>query len=101
MDSEGRFRFDSRDVPGSVARWRALLASDGVVLDQVEREFWAQVKRFRGYGLSPTTSMPTITFPSSISTCSSGTLTWPTSLKCRSGACAIRWSTCSACRRGF
>ena len=51
---QGWFKFNSRDVPGSIARWRATLTSDSRVLDQIEREFWAQVEWFRNYGLEPT-----------------------------------------------
>lgn len=54
VDAGGWFQFDNRDVPGSVARLRARVASDRQVLGQVEREFWAQVERFRGLGLEPT-----------------------------------------------
>jgi predicted glycoside hydrolase/deacetylase ChbG (UPF0249 family) len=54
VDEEGRFRFDTRDVPGSMARLRKVITEDSQVLDQIEREFWAQLERFQGFGLAVT-----------------------------------------------
>ena len=51
--SDGQFSFDSRDVPGSMGRWRTMITSDSRILDQIEREFWAQVERFCSFGLKP------------------------------------------------
>ena len=50
-DEEGCFRFETHDIPGSTARLRKAIAEDRQILDQIEREFWAQVERFRSFGL--------------------------------------------------
>ena len=51
VDDEGYFRFETHDIPGSIARLRKAITEDRRILDQIEREFWAQVERFRSFGL--------------------------------------------------
>jgi len=51
VDGEGYFKFESRDIPGSIAWLRGAITADQHILDQIEWEFWAQVERFRSFGL--------------------------------------------------
>ena len=51
-DETGTFRFDSTNMPASIARLRTLVSSEKQFLDQVEREFWAQVEQFHHLGLA-------------------------------------------------
>ncbi len=51
VNEEGFFLFDSNDVSGSMRRLRTTILENHQVLEQVEREFLAQVGRFRSYGL--------------------------------------------------
>jgi len=51
VDEEGCFRFDTHNVPGSIVRFRRAITEDCQMLDQIEREFWAQVERFQSFGL--------------------------------------------------
>ena len=50
-DETGTFRFDSSNMPASIARLRTLVSSEKQFLGQVEREFWAQVEQFNHLGL--------------------------------------------------
>ena len=51
VNEEGHFKFDANDVPGSMAWLRKAITENGQILDQIQREFWAQVARFRSFGL--------------------------------------------------
>ena len=52
-DETGTFRFDSTNMPAFIARLRTLVSSEKQFLDQIEREFWAQVEQFHHLGLTP------------------------------------------------
>jgi predicted glycoside hydrolase/deacetylase ChbG (UPF0249 family) len=54
VDDEGHFRFDTHDIPGSIARLRKAITTDHHILGQIEREFWGQVERFQSLGLKVT-----------------------------------------------
>jgi predicted glycoside hydrolase/deacetylase ChbG (UPF0249 family) len=54
VDEEGRFTFESQGVASSIARFRTMLEENPQFLDQVEREFWAQVEKFHSLGLRVT-----------------------------------------------
>ena len=51
VDEDGRFVFNSDDVPGSIRNLRNKIAKNSHILEQIEFEFYAQVERFRGFGL--------------------------------------------------
>lgn len=51
VNQDGRFLFDGNNMPDSIRRLRSSIADNPLVLLQVEREFRAQVARFREFGL--------------------------------------------------
>ena len=51
VDEEGRFRFETHNIAGSMTRLRTAITENRRILNQVEREFWAQVELFHHFGL--------------------------------------------------
>lgn len=51
VDEDGRFLFTDSDIPGSIGNLCNKISKDHHVLEQIEREFQAQVERFQGFGL--------------------------------------------------
>lgn len=46
VDSEGRFLFDGRDIPGSMKRLKTTIEQNPEIIDQVVIEFESQIERF-------------------------------------------------------
>jgi predicted glycoside hydrolase/deacetylase ChbG (UPF0249 family) len=52
VDSEGRFRFDTGNVAGSIRRWRRWFNSEPELASHFAAEIKCQVERFQNFGLS-------------------------------------------------